>query len=184
MVGRLEALVSMHTARDQIAFDIDTLINECQPNSILTIGEQTKSFVSNYVAQKNSLNQKCIVRSVSFQDSLAYLQESARYDVGVVADTLEFLDKDESGQLIARLRDLHTARFVLVIRIGDQWQDLKSVWQTVDLLGFGMKLVNRYHVDDKPIHIYKYDITTYKKTPEWLNSKNWANPQLWDRFRW
>ena len=174
----------MHTPQDQIAFDIETLINECQPSSILTIGEQTQSFVTDYVAQKQSLNRKCTVTSISFQDALANLQETMRYDVGVVADTLEFLDKDQSGQLIARLRDLHTARFVLVVRIGDQWQHIKSVWQTVDLLGYGMKLVNRYNVDGKPIHIYKYDIATYKKTPEWLNSKNWANPQHWDRFRW
>ena len=168
----------------QIGFDIDTLINECQPASILAIGERTQEYIGEYVAQKKVIHQECVVTSMPVDTALSQLKPQDRYDVGIVTDTLEFLDKDLSGQLIARLRDIHTTRFLIVVRMGDGWEQLKSVWQTVDLLSFGMKLVNRYEFDGKPIHIYKYDISTYKRTPEWLNSKNWANPQLWNKFRW
>ncbi len=172
------------SAQGQIAFDIETLINECQPRSILIIGEKAETFIANYLAQKKVLNQECKVTFVSVEDALFSLREPLRFDVCIVADTLEFLDKERAGQLIAALRDLHTDRFVTVVRMGDQWEKIKSTWQTVDFLGYGMKLVNRYQVDNKPIHIYKYDILTYKKTPEWLNARNWANPQLWNKFRW
>ncbi len=68
--------------------------------------------------------------------------------------------------------------------MGELWEQTLSVWKTADLLGYGMKLVSRYDIDSKPVHLYKYDITTYKKKPEWLNPTNWANPELWDKFRW
>ena len=168
----------------QIGFDIETLINECQPSSILVIGEKGQEYIGDYVTQKKVINQECSVTSLSVDSALSQLKSHERYDVGIVTDTVEYMDKDRSGQLIARLRDIHTTRFLIVIRMGDKWEQLKSIWQTVDLLGFGMKLVNRYEVDDKPIHVYKYDISSYKKTPEWLNSKDWANPQLWNKFRW
>ena len=28
---------------------------------------------------------------------------------------------------------------------------------------------------------YIYNISSYKKSPDWLNSYNWANPELWDK---
>lgn len=31
---------------------------------------------------------------------------------------------------------------------------------------------------------YVFNIANYKETPEWLNARNWANPELWDKFRW
>ena len=32
--------------------------------------------------------------------------------------------------------------------------------------------------------LYLFDIETYKDTPDWLSPRNWANPELWDKFRW
>ena len=176
--------MNKHSVQGQIAFDIETLINECQPRSLLVIGDQAELFIQDYVAQKRMLGQECSVTSLAIEDALDYLQKSLRFDVCIVTDALEFLDKERAGQLIAALRDLRTDRFLIVVRIGDQWEKLNSTWQTVDLLAYGLKLVNRYHSENKPIHVYKYDILTYKKTPQWLNASNWANPQLWERFRW
>ncbi|MDD3447840.1 MAG: DUF6231 family protein [Gammaproteobacteria bacterium] len=34
------------------------------------------------------------------------------------------------------------------------------------------------------VHLYGFDIATYKVTPDWLNSRYWANPELWDRYWW
>lgn len=33
-------------------------------------------------------------------------------------------------------------------------------------------------------NFYGFDISDYKRTPDWLNSKYWANPRLWDKYRW
>ncbi|MGC8698509.1 MAG: DUF6231 family protein, partial [Halothiobacillus sp.] len=29
-----------------------------------------------------------------------------------------------------------------------------------------------------------FDMGSYKATPDWLNARHWANPQLWDKHRW
>jgi hypothetical protein len=29
-----------------------------------------------------------------------------------------------------------------------------------------------------------FDVGSYKATPDWLNARHWANPQLWDKYRW
>ena len=31
------------------------------------------------------------------------------------------------------------------------------------------------------VQIFIYDISEYKDNPDWLNSKNWANPELWEK---
>ena len=30
----------------------------------------------------------------------------------------------------------------------------------------------------------EFDIADYKTTPDWFGPKNWANPELWDQYRW
>ena len=32
--------------------------------------------------------------------------------------------------------------------------------------------------------LYLFDIVSYKDTPDWLSPRNWANPELWDKYRW
>ena len=32
--------------------------------------------------------------------------------------------------------------------------------------------------------VYLFDIETYKHTPDWLNARNWANPERWEKYRW
>ena len=31
------------------------------------------------------------------------------------------------------------------------------------------------------VQVFIYDISEYKDSPDWLNSKNWANPELWEK---
>ena len=31
------------------------------------------------------------------------------------------------------------------------------------------------------IKVFIYDISEYKDNPDWLNNKNWANPDLWEK---
>ena len=32
--------------------------------------------------------------------------------------------------------------------------------------------------------VYLFDIHDYKETPDWLNARHWANPEMWDKYRW
>ncbi|KTG17767.1 hypothetical protein AUR63_06500 [Guyparkeria sp. XI15] len=87
------------------------------------------------------------------------------------------VEKDQwSGtvaELLAGLRDRANRRIVVHVgeaRIGD------DVDQRMVSLGY-----RRLSAAEA---VYQFDIETYKDTPDWLNPRNWANPELWDKYRW
>ena len=54
-------------------------------------------------------------------DILPQLQTLGHFDLGVVANILEYLDTKTAGILLSRLRDLHTHRFVALVPVGPGW---------------------------------------------------------------
>ncbi|MGA8262441.1 MAG: DUF6231 family protein [Arenicellales bacterium] len=163
-------------------FDIETLLNECQPDSVLVMGCGANEAVDNYAEQKRTLGRDCRIDRLAAAEAGAIAR---RYDLGIVTETIEALGKREALHLLSRLRDLHTARFCLAVPVGEDWQGLKSTWTSNELLAVGMTLVNSYENEPgRRLHLYKYDIGTYKATPRWLNPDDWANPELWNKYRW
>lgn len=73
---------------------------------------------------------------------------------------------------LTRLRDL-LARRVLVLAIPEFTPLLRS-------LGFSQI----EHIEDANIIIWQFNILSYKQVPDWLNSKYWANPENWGKYRW
>jgi hypothetical protein len=165
------------------SFDIETLLNECRPDTILVVGSGADHAVDSYREQKRLLGSECrIVRPGEPSD---IEPPEKRYDMGIVAETLECMDKRAAILFLSRLRDLYTARFCVALRVGEKWSGLTSTWSRNELLGIGMMLVNSYEDDqNRHLHLYKYDIATYKPTPRWLNPDDWANPELWNKYRW
>ena len=94
---------------------------------------------------------------------------------------LEHLTKREAGMLLASLRDVHAVQLFALVSIGKAWLNHQSFWENNDLIGFGMERVNVYAKNGLPLALLKFDLRTYKSTPEWLNSKYWARPELWDK---
>lgn len=125
-----------------------------------------------------ALSPACRVTRLS-GDILAALNGRGRFDLAVVANTLEYLDRKTAGVLVARLRDLHARRLIVLVPLGSRWEALQSQWRTADLLAYGMTIMARYQVDDKPLQLFHYAIETYKSTPEWFNSRHWAHPERW-----
>jgi hypothetical protein len=166
------------------AFDIETLLTECRPASLLVIGgDGAGPAVESYREQIAVLDRECRVDHVEPDQAVRLIDR--RYDMGIVTDAVEHLEKKDAIRLLSRLRDLYTRRFCAAIRVGDAWPSLRSTWARNELLALGMMLVNIYPDEqDRPIHLYKYDIATYKPTPRWLNPDDWANPDLWDKYRW
>ncbi len=112
-------------------------------------------------------------------DGLKRLAGLPRHDLGVVANTLEHLDHAAAGQLLARLRDLATRRFVVLAPLGEDWPDQRSHWRTPDLLAYGLSRLASYRLDDKPLQLFHYAIESYKSTPDWFNGRHWAHPERW-----
>ncbi|MFV5491373.1 DUF6231 family protein [Acinetobacter sp. ASP199] len=112
--------------------------------------------------------------SVSDFLSLPFQQ---RYDLAVVMlDTSETSELSDQliSQLLVKLRDLFAKRLVVVSRLQDE-KLLRS-------LGLTQLIDKTTH--DADFALWQFNILTYKHVPDWFNSKFWANPENWDKFRW
>lgn len=106
------------------------------------------------------------------------------FDAALTLNALETMHKSDAGILIGRLRDVHTRRFLVLLRVGSEWEDQVSLWRRTDMIAYGLGLEAKYGLGARALHLYRFDINDYKRTPEWLNSRNWAHPELWDKYRW
>ena len=165
----------MHTHYADIHHtDLQTLLETVQPASVLLIDPHPQGLPQTYL----DAHPNC--RVTRLQDEVwAQMQALGRFDLGVVANTLEYLDRKTAGMVLARLRDVNTARFVALLPLGRAWPGLSAYWEEGDLLAYGMSVMARYRVDDKPSRLYHYAIQSYKTTPDWFNSRNWAHPERW-----
>ncbi|MEJ2059278.1 MAG: DUF6231 family protein [Acidihalobacter sp.] len=113
-------------------------------------------------------------RQVAPEDGLTAASDTQRWDCAVLAGALEQLPRSEGEHLISSLRDIYARRlYILVDAATDRWP-------ARDLIAFGLSEVGRSETQV----LYRYDVSTYKRTPDWLNPRFWAHPELWDKFRW
>ncbi len=100
-----------------------------------------------------------------------------RYDMGVVmldSPEMQDLDAQKMSQILVKLRDLFAKRLVVVSRLQDE--------KLLRALGFTQLIDKTTHEAD--FALWQFNILTYKHVPDWFNSKFWANPENWDKFRW
>ncbi|MQW91627.1 hypothetical protein GFH30_06060 [Acinetobacter wanghuae] len=100
-----------------------------------------------------------------------------RYDMGVVmldSSEMQDLDTQKMSQILVKLRDLFAKRLVVVSRLQDE--------KLLRALGFTQLIDKTTHEAD--FALWQFNILTYKHVPDWFNSKFWANPENWDKFRW
>ena len=91
-------------------------------------------------------------------------------------DTVEMqnISSQQKSQLLVRLRDLMAKRIVVVSQLQDE--------QLLRALGFTQLIDKTTH--GKDFALWQFNILTYKHVPDWFNSKFWANPENWNKFRW
>lgn len=100
-----------------------------------------------------------------------------RYDLGLVLlDTPEMQDVSDlqKSQMLVKLRDLMAKRLVVVTVLKDE--------QLMRSLGLTQLIDKTTH--DQDFALWQFNILTYKHVPDWFNSKFWANPENWNKFRW
>ena len=100
-----------------------------------------------------------------------------RFDLAIVR--LDLLEKDQHSetqliQMLVKLRDLFAKRLLVTATLQDE-KVLRS-------LGFTKLISDQYQ--DADFAIWQFNILTYKHVPDWFNSKFWANPENWNKFRW
>lgn len=109
---------------------------------------------------------------------LLSLPFTQRYDLGFVVLNVDKITRctlEQKTQLLVKLRDLLVKKLVVICEVNDQ-QLLRS-------LGFTQMLGQTVDVEQKMM-LWQFNILTYKHVPDWFNSRFWANPENWDKFRW
>jgi len=158
---------------------ITTLLEEIRPRSILVIGPHVPRTLARY----QEADSECRIDHLAGRGSSQRLDTLGMYDLVFVSGVIENMDKSEAGVLLAKLRDLHARRLIVAVS-SDQRKTRAHRWQETDLLAYGLHLRARHTGEDKPIQLFEFDISNYKTTPDWLNSKYWAHPELFDKYRW
>ncbi|OTH00606.1 DUF6231 family protein [Acinetobacter sp. ANC 4973] len=146
---------------------LDDLFKEQPIQTALCIGQNLEQYDNNQLIQWHHF-------SVTEFLNLPFTQ---RYDVGfVLLDSQELLaiSNIQKSQLLVKLRDLMAKRIVVVSQLQDE-KLLRS-------LGFTQLIDKTLH--DRDFALWQFNILTYKHVPDWFNSKFWANPENWNKFRW
>lgn len=100
-----------------------------------------------------------------------------RFDLAVVfLDAADFASQTQqhTSQILVKLRDLLAKRIVVIAAREDE--------QLLRALGFTQLIEHRF--EQHHLYLWQFNILTYKHVPDWFNSKFWANPENWDKFRW
>ena len=146
---------------------LDDFVNEQPISTAICIGQDVSQAAHHLSIQWDYFN-------VSDFLNLPFIM---RYDFALVLmDTEEFINLDDKtkSQLLVRLRDLMSKRFVVAARLKDE-KLLRSLGLT--------QLIDRTTVE-ADFALWQFNILTYKHVPDWFNSKFWANPENWNKFRW
>lgn len=107
------------------------------------------------------------------------LDDLPRAALAIVDGCAAFSSEAAAVQLVGRLRDLHADR---VLVIADRGDDAHLGRHT--LIGLGFQRWGHSRDPDGRRRWYEFDMAHYKVTPDWLNARHWANPELWDKYRW
>jgi len=167
-------------------FDLETLLNVAQPSSILLLGDTDPQFLQPYLEQKAALQQNCSITSIVTAEIDKFDALDTQFDVGIALGLFENLSKTQGQTILCKLRDVLTTQYCIGLTIGAG--NPEQNWQLNDLFAFALDRVGSYRADSsdqsKQYGLFKYNIMAYKKTPGWLNTDNWANPDMWNKYRW
>ncbi|SDT95899.1 DUF6231 family protein [Halopseudomonas salegens] len=105
--------------------------------------------------------------------------QQQRYDLALVAEQLEILDKQRATELLAGLRNLLVNRLAVLVDL-----NLASDWQEKDFFALAMQRQGHFQQEERSLHLFSYDLQDYKQVPDWLNAKYWANPELFGKYWW
>ena len=122
-----------------------------------------------------------------WHDPAKYLdapRAARKFSLGIIACDAADVAPAPFEQLISRLRDLDCERVYLYR------PQAASVADDRRVRALGLRLLRTYPDEgsgagtDAGGRLYYFDIFDYKDAPDWLGSRFWANPQMWDKARW
>lgn len=101
-----------------------------------------------------------------------------RFDLAVLVDCLEHLDKRDGLQLLGGIRNLNASRVAVLADLA------ASGWSDTDFYSLALQASERFEREQQVLTLFTYDLRDYKQVPDWLNAKFWANPQNFGKYWW
>ena len=113
--------------------------------------------------------------TLSSAEALATPHPKSRYACGLILTP--WVEPKQLDAVIAHLRDFLSLE-LYVLHPGD------ALEQTRRMGALGLRCLDVFDINGQLWGLNHFSLKTYKKTPNWLNSRFWANPRLWNKFRW
>ncbi|WP_018872809.1 DUF6231 family protein [Thioalkalivibrio sp. ALJ16] len=101
-----------------------------------------------------------------------------RVPLVLLLDTLSALDPATGQQLLGGLRDRWADEVLILHRLDDHR------WGLNEFLALGFRRDPDAETVLPDHAVYRTSLYDYKLTPDWLNARFWANPDMWDKARW
>lgn len=146
------------------------LVTALRPASILVVGDTASAGLQTLKDTR--------IRRLATPRTPSQLAGLEPVDLAVVSDLDASLDKVAGQQWLGQLRNLYAPRILLV---SDRQQAQRQGWQLCDFLAMGFR-----HVADSDdgLQLFSYAIDNYQPDHDWLNSRFWANPHNYGKYRW
>lgn len=154
-------------------FQALALIENLEPKSMLVGSDSLAKALRNAEASCD------IIELYKSSDLLASVQTSIdqwvkNIDCVLLESVLNDLNTGSAIALVGLIRNQLNAKILIVTD-----QDGPLSFQ--DLLGLGFQ---RSFINDVGQALYTYDIANYNKKRDWNNSRFWANPENFNKYRW
>ena len=154
---------------------IDRIRSE-EPKTVLILAPDIPSGLQDCFSQSKDVK----VTHILFSRLESEFSGLGRFDFIVIFDSFSSIAKQTTEQMISRLRDLHAK--LLWVMINDD-EDAEG-YRKQDAVAQGFRLVDPNQFGKKALCWYEFSLHFYKPVPQWLNAKNWANPDQWNKSRW
>ena len=161
-----------------ILSDTATLLETICPEQILLVGSAIQQIASPYQKQCKVINKTCDITHIDSSTPLTDPAFIQRYDLAIASEIIESDNKQHAEHILGRLRDLCAPRIIVLAKLKG------SLWEENELFGYGFNKYTQQKFIEYDVDIYQHNIDSYKRTPDWFNPKNWANPELWNKFWW
>jgi len=108
---------------------------------------------------------------------LEQLNEHVSIDLAIISNLIETLPKQEAIEWLSMIRNRHAQHLVLIAHREFAKQ---QGWLVADYLALGLQ----QHASFSDYQLFSYNIESYRPKRDWLNSRFWANPENFDKYRW
>jgi hypothetical protein len=145
-------------------------VRQFNPQSILTAGDTA--------AMCLQIDNDTKLQHLTTPFSQQQLQTIQPVDLAVISHLVESMAKTKAEQWLGMIKNRY-APHVLLISHPEIAKN--QGWLLTDYLAMGFRHIGG---SEDGLQIFSYAIENYQPKRDWLNSRFWANPDMYNKYRW